>query len=295
MARRINYRAKAHQVERAIRNDVSSAAAIRRHCPQMLRQIESDCDRPGILSLWGQSLNVDENAGATIVLPEVIQAIESFAGTAPANRPADVVHAGLQHTYGYLLSTLETPYGFKRDRWVQPDIEDGFQITGHALRPSPSAGTLLTNLTWFLGRIAFTQCPRELRCLRRCRDEVSPYLTSISFRRLSIVRLIESVRVGRRSQVHIHTDFVKFPRQGLSNNTHLLVYSVADSRKNPRQLITAFPVSEDFVRNTTNAAGRSNVPIETRYNGYVAGVTGEKLPGTRSIACFGRGDQSSPG
>ncbi|MBM82205.1 MAG: hypothetical protein CMJ78_16685 [Planctomycetaceae bacterium] len=58
----------------------------------------------------------------------------------------DVIHAGLQHTYGYLLSTIETPFGFKRDRWVDDTISASLGLRSSALRPWTKQ-SLLMNVT----------------------------------------------------------------------------------------------------------------------------------------------------
>src|SRR5262249_2770464 len=104
-------------------------------------------------------VNVDEYAGQTIVHPEILRAIGELAGV---RMRSPVVHAGLQHTYGYLFSLIETPYGAKRDRWVTTDLETGFGLELSLLGEKPHDGTLLANLTWFLGRIVFRGRPASL-------------------------------------------------------------------------------------------------------------------------------------
>src|SRR5262245_47126296 len=91
----------------------SVVAVLRKLCPPVYRQIVQERKRPEVLSLWGRSSNVDENAGKVIVHPAILRAIGELAGVP---MPGRIVHAGLQHTYGYLFSLIETPYGFKRDR-----------------------------------------------------------------------------------------------------------------------------------------------------------------------------------
>src|SRR5436190_9017644 len=135
---------------------------LKKLCPAIYRQIVADKNTPGLLSFWGRSANVDENAGQTIVDPAILRAIGRLAGVPMRGR---FVHAGLQHTYGYLFSLIETPYGYKRDRWVSEEWEIGFGMDRSLLAPEPRAGTLLANLTWFMGRIVFRDCPRLRRAL----------------------------------------------------------------------------------------------------------------------------------
>ena len=61
-----------------------------------------------LLALWGRSVNADENTGETIVHPAILAAIGALAGVPMRGR---FVQAGLQHTYGYLFSLIDTPYG----------------------------------------------------------------------------------------------------------------------------------------------------------------------------------------
>src|SRR5437660_421137 len=125
---------------------------LKKHCPPIHRQIVADGNTPGLLSFWGRSANVDENVGETIVHPAILQAIGQLAGVPMRGR---FVHAGLQHTYGYLFSLIDTPYGAKRDRWLTTDLENGFGLDPTLLGDRPRKGTLLGNLTWFIGRIVF--------------------------------------------------------------------------------------------------------------------------------------------
>ena len=40
------------------------------------------------------------------------------------------VHSGHMHTYGYLLTNLRTPFGFKRTRWTSSTIGLGLGLGG---------------------------------------------------------------------------------------------------------------------------------------------------------------------
>ena len=111
-----------------------------RRVPRIARQLEVDAGRSRCLAAWGTSANFDENARDTIVEPAILDEIGRRSGV--AIRDGEVCHAGLLHTYGYLFSTLETPYGFKRERWLQSTIERGLQFETGTLRAIPAAGTL---------------------------------------------------------------------------------------------------------------------------------------------------------
>ncbi|MGC3970942.1 MAG: hypothetical protein QM775_27505 [Pirellulales bacterium] len=88
----------------------SPAAVLRKRCPHVYRQMTSDAHRAAMFSLWGRSVNFDEHAGQTIVDPAIVEVVGELAGK---SMRGEVVHAGLLHTYGYLFSVIDTPYGAK--------------------------------------------------------------------------------------------------------------------------------------------------------------------------------------
>ncbi len=283
MPRQVDYQAVSLELLDAIRDGIPVPGLLKKRCRSTVRQIQTDAACPELLALWGQSINVDEHVGKTIVPREVITTIEALACLSGRQRRDNVVHAGLEHAYGYLFSSLETPFGFKRDRWVKPDIEDGLLIHEPTLRPQPVEGTLLSNLTYFLGRIAFTRRPRELAILRKHGGNVSRVVTGYPYRRLSVVRVTETVRMGRPTTIQINTDFVAFGQPSPAGNSFLLVYSIQDTRQAYGQLITAFPVSTEFVREALVDQTRSRVRVQTHYNGFVSELTGQHRFGSREI------------
>jgi hypothetical protein len=100
------------------------------------------------------------------------------------------------------------------------------------------------------------------------------------------VRVEETVEAkdstGDVRKVILRTDLVPFLHS--QTDTHLLVYSVVDPSNGGEALITAFPVNQGFVETVTKAEDLGeNKPVQTRYNGYVEGVTGAKLTGTRKV------------
>ncbi|MBC8291079.1 MAG: hypothetical protein H8E37_12255 [Planctomycetes bacterium] len=263
---------------------------LRRRCSRVVSQIESDGSSKSLLRLWGLSINEDEIAGETIVHPAIIQAIGELAGEdCPGNDyTGEVVHAGLQHTYGYLFSTIETPFGFKRDRWIEPVIEDGLGISEPTLRPHPTYGTLLANLTYLLGRIAFRGRPGELKLLRGVREHVSPAVLNLSRNRApTMMRVEETIRLPGGRDVSLHTDFVPFdpPTEAA---VALLIYWVRDGREKNAKLVTAFPVRRAFLDEFLDEAsyGRRK-QIRTRYNAFVTDLTGQERSGSRSRSFVG--------
>jgi len=74
---------------------------------------------------------------------------------------------------------------------------------------------------------------------------------------------------------------VSFRQARPSVTSFLLIYSLQDERQECGQLITAFPVSTEFVRDVFVDQTRQHVPIHTHYNGYAAELTGERRFGSR--------------
>ena len=105
-------------------------------------QVRTDA-ATGTFDDWGLSTVIDENIDAPVI-PR--GDFERLHGLAALDADWPIGNAGLLHSYGYLLSTVQTPYGLKRDRWLDGALArtlglpaDGFLPTGR--------GTLLARLT----------------------------------------------------------------------------------------------------------------------------------------------------
>ena len=95
---------------------------------------------------WGLSTVIDENTGSAVVPASVFAALHARAGV-DADFP--IGNAGVLHVYGYLLSTTPTPYGLKRDRWLDGALARAYGLAPDAFLPwtFPAAGTLLARVT----------------------------------------------------------------------------------------------------------------------------------------------------
>ena len=268
-----------------------SPADLQAECPWLCRQIASDAACRGLFDLWSLSSNFDELAGVAIVEPAVLAAIGEIAGIPLVG---SIVHAGLQHTYGYLLSTIVTPYGYKRDRWVSPYLEQAFGLPPDALGPAPTEGTLLANATLIAGLGAFRGDESAIKRLRRIAPAASKPIRKLDFKKFQQTRITESLYLrdaaGRFRSVRIRTDLIPFPHPvaGTQDNA-LLIYSVADSSQRGAQLVTLFPVGPAMVADLTRQDRfGSSVEIRTRFNAFVPGVSGQTLKGRRVLQQFTR-------
>lgn len=95
-------------------------------------------------AVWGASTVVDEHTGTPVVTRGLFEALHERAGLRAA---WPIGNAGLLHTYGYLLSTVPTPYGVKRERWLGGALADAFEVAAEAFVPWAHETTLLARVT----------------------------------------------------------------------------------------------------------------------------------------------------
>ncbi len=280
------------------------AKLLKTEVPQLVAELRADSKQQAWKHLWGRSINFDEYAKAEIVDARILatlahlfdvhqpmrtanaQASTQKRETPPSTDPAGhaLVHAGMEHTYGYLFSLLKTPYGFKRARWVQGEIDRGFKLPPNTLSPNTTEGTLFSNLTYFIGHIAFRGDTKRLAILQNGKSGIAKSLADFDYKDLPIKRLEEVVEAkdstGDVRKVTLRTDFVAFlskppTSEGPPKNSLLLIYSVVDPSRGGASLITAFPVTQGFVDGALKPEDLGeNKPIKTRYNAFVEGVTG---------------------
>lgn len=269
--------------------DAPLETSLARLCPAILRQLRDDAGRPELWPLWGESLNFDEFAHQAIIDPRLLHQLCDLVGQ--PQQTSSRSHAGLQHTYGYLFSSIETPFGFKRARWVSPAIEQGFGIGAPCLRPIPARGSLLTNLSWFLGKVAFRGCPRQQQRLQALEPDVAPQLRALDFSALRVRRLREEVKLVDGRSMQLLTDLLRFstaPEPGAADT--LLIYGVRQPPGAPR-LITAFTVEPGFLASLVSELG-PDLPVRSRFNAYVEGLTGEEHLGRRELLPETAADQN---
>ncbi|MCR9197272.1 MAG: hypothetical protein NXI04_01385 [Planctomycetaceae bacterium] len=257
-------------IRAARRSPAAGEKKLRSLCGSVADQIETDARRRGPLSFWGRSVNCDEITKTDIVDPAVIAVLGRIAGkTLSSTTP----HAGLQHTYGYLFSVIQTPYGMKRDRWTETGLEAALGIPPDSLGPQPTAGTLLTNATWLAGRIAYRRHRREqTRLADWLEAKATPELVDKDFERLPHQRITESVKDRRTGTWQLQTDLVCVQKQ----RHWLLVYSLRHVTRNIHQLITLFPVTDaNRLELIERAVTPRRTDIRLRFNAWLPRMTGE--------------------
>ncbi len=237
----------------------------------LYNQMLLDSKDPMLPMFWGKSHNFDSGAKKVIVDEKIIEDLQRLFNIKNDNK---IVHAGVIHTYGYLFSTIETPYGYKRKRWIEDTLNYGFGLTGKGLSPETIDGGLLSNVTYFSGMIALSD-KTQLNLLKN----VSSEIVAFDYTKLSYQRIEESTK-----DFVLITNLVKLPmKKEKEENDYLLIYSINDLRIGKEFLITAFPVntqSRDKILDPKELGAGKKITI--RYNAYLDGLE-NNFTGTRKI------------
>lgn len=241
----------------------------------LYKQIEKDSKDSNLLAFWGQSLNFDSGARQKIVADKILNDLHSQFGQKTDNM---IVNAGITHTYGYLFSVLDTPYGYKRKRWTEPTLNYAFGFSGNSLSPETIEGGLLSNLTYFAGTLAFKNA-NDRNALKKLTN-VSKEVLNFDYTKLPVVHLDEEF-----SHYALRTTLVHFPfKSATEENDYLLIYSIVNKELKKEVLITAFPIKKDaYNKITAHEFIGSNQPISVRYNAYLEGFMNQKISGVRKI------------
>ena len=239
--------------------------------PNLYNQILKDSKDPYLTMFWGKSLNFDSGAKKQIIADKIIRDLQALFNIKNDNK---IVHAGIMHTYGYLFSTIDTPYGYKRKRWINPTLNEAFDLAGKSFSPEAIDGGLLSNVTYFSGMLAFKN-KNDLSLLKNVSNEVFTY----NYSGLFVDRVEEEIKDHT-----LVTTLVRFPvKLMVSEYDYLLIYSTVNQLTKKEFLITAFPINaESYEKIIAPSAMGPNQKVVLRYNAYLEGV-GNNLTGTRKL------------
>lgn len=266
-----------HIVEDAQNSKTPFMEITKKESPIIYHQIMIDSEDHQLLTFWGKSLNFDSGAKKQIIDDKIISELHTQFGL---NEKIEnyVVHAGIAHTYGYLFSNLQTPYGHKRKRWIEPTLNFAFNLQGSSLSPETMEGALLSNVTYFIGTLAFSQDQdrKNLKDLTNASSEIR----SFNYYSLSVEHLEEEL-----PGFTLRTSLIHFPfKREHEENEYLLIYSVLNQSLKREVLITAFPITHDAYKKIVDPKNLgTKQPISIRYNAYLAGLMDQKLSGNRKI------------
>ena len=263
---------------------ISITEKIKNDNPKFFSQIQSDTRDPLLLGFWGTSLNSDGGINLNgslnkqIVDADVSQDFHKMFGLKNDNLK---VHAGITHTYGYLFSRLITPYGFKRKRWITPTLNYAFDLPELSLSASTRSGSLLSNLTYFAGKLSFRN-KEQLDQLENLQN-VSTEIKAIDYKLIKKNRVVE--KITKPSALDIVTTLVPLVRKMAGEeNDYLLIYTLEDPKTRHGELITAFPIKlEAYFKIMSPEGMGEDKEITLRYNAYKDGFAPARLKGSRSI------------
>lgn len=248
---------------------------VKKRNQSLYAQMINDSKDPQLLSFWGQSQNIDSGAKKQIIQDEISADLHDLFGLKTDNL---IVHAGIAHTYGYLFSMLDTPYGYKRKRWILPTLNHAFSLKENGLSPETSEGGLLSNVTYFIGALAFKNDSDRLTL--KSLKNVSSEIKNFNYYSLTVEHLEEELL-----NFTLRTTLLRFPlKKETEENGLLLIYSILNHKLKKELLITAFPIKEDAYQKITapDSLG-ANQPIAVRYNAYLEGFMDQKLIGNRKL------------
>jgi len=191
---------------------------------------------------WALSTVIDENVKSPVISPAQFFRLHAAAGIA-ATWP--IGNAGLLHVYGYLLSTVQTPFGLKGDRWRDGALAQHLGLATEA----------------FVLEAADAACETVLQ---RVTDAALPHLAHPSAGLGDVLVIddeVPEVEAGAGAATVFRTTVVSAP----GHPGAALVYGVHEAGR--MRLITAFPLA-----NATPASLDALVtdPPRMRYNAALA-------------------------
>lgn len=216
-------------IERAISNSVDGGlASADLNARWFGEQVSASRSDLAEMAKWASSTVIDDNVQAPVFNERVFSWLHRGAAGAFA---FPVGHAGLMHVYGYLLSSVQTPYGLKRQRWLTADLANAFGLESSYFFPTASAVPLM----------------------ERVASVVLPVLSDPTSDSRTIVAFDEAIDNRRR----MRTVYV---RDSVTNSTALLYGSVDGDDV---QIVTAFPSGPLPAQ---SARDRIAEPARYRYN-----------------------------
>lgn len=265
-------------VEESISTKASILEVIKKEDPHLYNEILNDSKDEKLTGFWGKSINFDSGAKKQIISDQIMSDLQ---GQFKIKNDNKIVHAGITHTYGYLFSVIDTPYGFKRKRWTDPTLNYAFAFSGNGLSPETIDGGLLSNVTYFAGTIAFKEA-NEKKALKSLKN-VSREILNFDYSKLAVERVEEEIMVHGVLTNTLRTTLVKLPfkKEG-EENDYLLIYSIWNRLSHKEVLITAFPIKKDAYKKIVEKDSLgANRPISVRYNAYLEGFMDKNLTGSK--------------
>ncbi len=239
---------------------------LRQRHPDLAAQIEKDRQRPELFAYWGRSSNIDAGAKKAVVQEPLLLALSEALGQ-DFDPAENVANAGMLHTYGYLLSNLRTPFGYKRARWCQGHLERGLELPAGWLSAAPKSGTLPGHLTTLFQRFFFVSPEAKF-------GELEPDWCPGAFAGFT---LRETASDGSIMLVTRVIEFNISPSKTGGNGAALFYAAEVENRLH---FVTAFPVAPWMLGKLRKSAKSAAATIKPRYNAVIPQLQGRPAPGT---------------
>jgi hypothetical protein len=267
-------------VDDSHRSQVSILESIKKTNVNLYNQIIHDSKNPDLVLFWGESINFDSGAKKKIVEDEILKDLQNPFGIVNDN---NIVHAGITHTYGYLFSLIETPYGYKRKRWIDSSINDAFSFNKKSLSPDTNEGGLLSNVTYFAGSLAYKNNDQRLKLKKL--NNVSAEVLNFNYEKIPKEVLEEKISTLPLSEYVLRTTLIKFPIiTDVKENSYLLIYSILNLKNESEALITMFPISKNAYEALINPSGLGpDKTITVKYNAHLINANTQSLKANRIL------------
>ncbi len=187
---------------------------------------------------WGLSTVIDENIEAPVISREDF---ERLHGLAALHAEWPIGNAGLLHVYGYLLSTVQTPYGLKRDWWLDGTLAAALGLPRDGLLPEGS-GTVLSRATGAVLPRLVDPPPDALLTIDRESLDGTTLVRTVVVGTADAAALVYGVREGGRMRVITAFPLVAASAsycQSLIEQPPRLRYNAATLTLSPRSPLSA--------------------------------------------------------
>ncbi len=224
---------------------------LQRESPELLELLNLDLADEALLDRWGSSTTTEKNGAASV--PQALAQL--FAARLSTHAGLDYGHAGLNHTYGYLLSPVPTKHGRKRHRWTSQEVAHTLGIPGKwplSQGPSPQRG-MLAEVTAALESVAPLNRPDAWPS-----PTTAPAALPMDVRAEQVASWVSSSgkKWTARTRVLRRADLTE--EQASEGDQLLLVYSLSVDA-GPERYITAFPVSTKWLEELEDSVEKSHL------------------------------------
>ncbi len=158
--------------------------------------------------------------------------------------------AGILHTYGYIFSQLQTPYGLKGKRWIESRLDERLGLPAESFSPFAKKGEFLLNVT---------------NALHSLIANTNKAVKQVGYLQETIVWKTKKKNFKANIYTYIY-DLLPHPDYP-DLKEKLLIYK-STSEKGQR-FITAFPIDLNTVESIKQIKAENSNRFSPKYNWYI--------------------------